>query len=274
MRCLYADLDGTLLGRGASLLHDGDGVPTILGVRAMEACIRAGVEVVIMSGRRRAQVAEPARLLGQTSYAFEIGAGLVIDGESQWLADGLVPGERGTIHEQVAASGAPALLLERFRGVLEEHDPWNTGREVTHVFRGVVDHEIADLILAEHGHEHLKLVDNGVIAAKGRTLEPGLGPLRCYHLLPRAASKGAAVARHMRARGYTSEDAVAVGDSREDLGAAQHVGTFWVVANALEHDPSLAETIRGMRNVRVAEAGNGPGVYEAVVTELAERRVA
>jgi len=41
MRCLYVDLDGTLLGRGASLLHDGDGDFTLLGVRALEACARA-----------------------------------------------------------------------------------------------------------------------------------------------------------------------------------------------------------------------------------------
>jgi len=34
MRCLYVDLDGTLLGRGASLLHDGEGQVTIDGVRA------------------------------------------------------------------------------------------------------------------------------------------------------------------------------------------------------------------------------------------------
>ena len=54
---LYLDLDGTLLGRGASLLHDGEGGISLLGVRAIEACLRAGVEVVLMSGRRRAQVA-------------------------------------------------------------------------------------------------------------------------------------------------------------------------------------------------------------------------
>ena len=89
MRCLYVDLDGTLLGRGASLMHDGKGVPTMLGVRAMEACIRAGVEVVLMSGRRRAQVSEPARLLGQTSYAFEIGAGVVLTGLLKAIAPGI-----------------------------------------------------------------------------------------------------------------------------------------------------------------------------------------
>ena len=65
VRCLYVDLDGTLLGRGASLLHDGEGAVSIDGVRAMQACLRADVEVVLMSGRRRAQVHEDARLLGQ-----------------------------------------------------------------------------------------------------------------------------------------------------------------------------------------------------------------
>jgi hydroxymethylpyrimidine pyrophosphatase-like HAD family hydrolase len=272
VRCLYVDLDGTLLGRGASLLHDGEGVPTMLGVRAMEACLRAGVEVVIMSGRRRAQVSEPARLLGQRSYAFEIGSGLVLDGELVWLTDGMVPDETGTIHDQVAAAGAPALLLERFAGRLEEHDPWNTGREVTHVLRGDIDADIADLVLGEHGFEHLKLVDNGILGMTSPTLDRDVGPLHGYHLLPRAASKAGAVAAHMRARAYAPEDVIAVGDSREDLGAAGVVGTFWLVANALEHDQTIAGDIRGMANVRVAEASNGAGVYEAVVTELAERR--
>ena len=42
MRCLYLDLDGTLLGRGASLLHDGEGGVTLDGVRASRrACARA-----------------------------------------------------------------------------------------------------------------------------------------------------------------------------------------------------------------------------------------
>ena len=32
-RCLYLDLDGTLLGRGASLLHDGEGAVSIDGAK-------------------------------------------------------------------------------------------------------------------------------------------------------------------------------------------------------------------------------------------------
>src|SRR5438445_1391677 len=118
MRCLYVDLDGTLLGRGGSLLHDGEGRPSLLGARAIEACLRAEVEVVLVSGRRRAQTGEDARLLGQSCYVAEAGALLILDGEEHWLTGDLRPGER-TIHEQIDDSGAPALLLERYAGRLE-----------------------------------------------------------------------------------------------------------------------------------------------------------
>ncbi len=269
MRCLYVDLDGTLLGRGASLLHDGEGRFTLLGVRALEACARAGAEVVLFSGRRQAQVAEDARLIGAASYIFEAGAGLVLDGELEWLTGDLVPGAR-SIHEQIAASGAPDLLLERYAGRLEYHAPWHAGREVSHLFRGLVDADEADEVLREQGHDGLRLVDNGTVRSRSDALA-GLAQVRAYHLVPAAASKAGAVARHRRARGYDAADCVAVGDSREDLAAADVVGAFWLVANAVAHDPSLAEAIAGRPNVRVAEAAHGPGVYEAVVTTLAER---
>ena len=50
------------------------------------------------------------------------------------------------------------------------------------------------------------------------------------------------------------------------------VGSFWLVANALERDPTMREALGAHANVRVAEAGHGAGVYEAVITTLAERR--
>src|SRR5271167_1215686 len=112
MRCLYADLDGTLLGPGASLLRGADGGFSALSVRALEACFRADVEVVLYSGRRERSVFESARLIGSDAYVFELGCGLVIDGELEWLTDGMVPSpERGSIFDQIEASGAPALLL-------------------------------------------------------------------------------------------------------------------------------------------------------------------
>ena len=156
---------------------------------------------------------------------------------------------------------ANALLLERFP--LEMYDPWNRGRESSRLYLGFgVDVAEADELLIEEGFGAFRLVDNGVMhgAAAGG---------RAYHLVPRSASKAAAVARHMQARGFAPEEVIAVGDSMEDLGSASAVGTFWLVANA---EPEVHDAARGMENVRVAEGSNGAGVYEAIITELAERR--
>jgi len=266
MRCLYLDLDGTLLGRGASLLHDGEGVVTIDGVRAVQACLRADVEVVLMSGRRRVQVHEDARLLGQSAFIFEAGACVVLDGEEHWLTGEMLPGEL-TIAEQIERSGAPALLLERYEGRLEYHEPWHLQREVSHLFRGLVDAFEVDSLLVEHGHGNLRLVDNGVVSRRSPALAE-LPHVRGYHLVPAGASKAGAVAFHRRARGYAREETFAVGDSREDLACAEEVDVFWLVANAVVRDPTIRATVAPRGNVRVAEAAHGAGVYEAVISTL------
>jgi phosphoglycolate phosphatase len=328
VRCLYLDLDGTLLGRGASMVHDGEGNVSLLGMRAIEACLRADVEVVLMSGRRRIQVAEDARLLGQSAYIFEAGACVVLGagllgpasvasgasstvfpgaasasrassmavsgaasasgvsssvssvpssvrvavpagGEEHWLTGEMVHGEP-TIAQQIEASGAPALLLERYRGRLEYHEPWHMDREVSHLFRGLVDAREVDLLLKEQGHGHLRLVDNGVVNRRSSALAD-LPHVRGYHLVPAGASKAAAVAFHRQVRRYAREETFAIGDSREDLACAEHVGTFWLVANAVERDPSIREAATAFDNVRVADAGHGAGVWEAVVSTLVTR---
>jgi hypothetical protein len=265
MQCLYVDLDGTLLGPGASLLRGAEDRFSLDAVRALQACDRAGVEVVIYSGRRQSSVFESARLIGCSSYIFEIGCGIVLDGELEWLTDGLEPREGATIFDQITATGAPAQLLERFSGHLEYHTPWNRGREVSHLFRGLVNTAEANEIVAPHG---LRLVDNGVIHE-----DVGPSPIvHAYHLIPAGASKARGVARHMRARGYERGACIAVGDSREDLEAASVVDTFWLVANAPVRDPGMAEEVAGRPGVRIAEGAYGAGVYEAVVTTLAEHR--
>ena len=264
LRCLYVDLDNTLLGKGASLLHDGEGAITLLGARAIEACLRADVEVVIMSGRRQAQVREDARLFGSRAYIFEAGACWVDGGEEHWLTAPFQPGEQ-TIFEQIEATGAPRLLLDRYDGSLEHHSPWHIARDVSHLFRGNIDAGEATTLLAEHGHDDLRVIDNGGVTGPGT--KPGQ---RGYHLTPAGVSKGRAVGEHMRARGYAPSECIACGDSREDMTAAEVVGCFWLVANGAERDPDLRGALPA--NARVAEAGHGPGVYEAVVSELAERR--
>jgi hypothetical protein len=303
---------------------------SLQGVRALEACLRADVEIVLMSGRRRMQVAEDARLLGQSAYIFEAGACVVLGagmlglgsaaphaassassapvpgassssssssssppapgasssaisetsssarsgmrlgatagGEEHWLTGEMLPGEL-TIAQQIERSGAPSLLLEHYEGRLEYHEPWHADREVSHLFRGLVDALEVDALLAEHGHERLRLVDNGVVQRRSPALAH-LPHVRGYHLVPAGASKAAAVAFHRRVRGYAREETFAVGDSREDLACAEHVGTFWLVGNAVERDPSIRGAAGAFDNVNVAEAAHGAGVYEAVLSTL------
>jgi hydroxymethylpyrimidine pyrophosphatase-like HAD family hydrolase len=269
IRAVYTDLDGTLLGRGASLFRDGEGQFTLLPARALEACHRAGVEVVIKSGRRRSQVMEDARLIGQSSYIFEVGSGLVIDGELEWLTGDLQPRDGVTVYALVERSGAPALLLERYAGSLEHHAPWHLDREVSHLFRGLVDTAEANALLAEAGHGDLRLVDNGVISRRETELDLP-GQPHAYHLIPAASSKAGAVARHMQARGYAREECLGIGDSREDLEVAATVGRFFLVANALERDPGLGSAAARYGNVEVTEGSHGEGFYEAVIRALAE----
>ena len=119
IRCVYTDLDGTLLGKGASLFRTADGEFTLLAARALEACHRAGVEVVIKSGRRRAQVMEDARLLGQSSYIFEVGSGMVIDGELTFLTGDLQPRAYHLIPAVSSKAGAVARHM-RARGYAPE----------------------------------------------------------------------------------------------------------------------------------------------------------
>jgi hydroxymethylpyrimidine pyrophosphatase-like HAD family hydrolase len=271
LRCLYADLDGTLLGPGGNLFTDGEKKPSLLGARAVEACARAGAELCIVTGRRGESVTALARLLGQSAAIFEAGAGVILDGETHWLTGEWQPSGTQSVHDQIAAAGAPALLLEHFPGRLEVHHPWAEGREVSHLLRGHVDTAEADALLADAGLGSLRLLDNGGVHRRSPALAD-LEQVRAYHLVPRTVSKAAGVAFHRRARQYEQADTIACGDSREDLQMAPAVGTFWLMANAVQQDPSIREAIAAAPNVRVTEATYGGGVYEAVVTTLAERR--
>jgi phosphoglycolate phosphatase len=269
LKCVYTDLDGTLLGTGSSLFRDAEGAFSLAQARGLEACHRAGVEVVVMSGRREAQVHEAARLMGQTSYIYEAGCAFAIDGETTLLTGELVPGENGTVYEQIEERGIPKLLFENFEGRLEYHSPWHHGRVLSHLFRGKVDLKEANALLRGSGHGDLRLLDNGVIGREMAALEE---PAHAYHLVPKMVSKAGAVAAHSRARGYERAECIAVGDSLEDLEVAGAVGRFFVVANGPERDPDLRGALAEWDNVTVTEGRMGDGFYEATVSTLIERR--
>ena len=201
-----------------------DGRFSLMGVRALEACARAGVEVVLYSGRKQSSVFESARLIGFASYIFELGCGLVLDGELEWLTGGLEPSaELGSIHDQIEASGAPGAAARALRRAARvPHAVGGRARGLTSVPR-TVDLDEAHAILAEAG-----LIGSGSSTTASSHEHAGAFPdaeiVHVYHLIPAIASKAHAVARHMQARGYAPGDCIAVGDSREDMEAASVVG--------------------------------------------------
>lgn len=264
LRCVYTDLDGTLLGKGASLFTDEEGNFSMSQARGLEACHRAGVEVVIMSGRREMQVHEDARIIGQTSYIFEAGAAFSVDRERFMMTGDFELDEQLTICQQIEARGVPELLMGHFGEKLEFHEPWHVNREMSHLFRGEVDPAEANRLLEENGHGDLRLLDNGAITRR----MPGIEVTNCYHLVPKDVSKGAAVAAHARVRGYDISETIAVGDSLEDLEVAPSVGTFFMVANGPEKDPGVRAALPRFPNARVTGEKNGAGFYEAVVRSL------
>lgn len=265
LRCVYTDLDGTLLGPGGSLFRGPDGNFSQMQARALEACHRAGVEVVIMSGRKEAQVMADARMLGQSSYIYEAGCAVAIDGERTLLTGDWQPDEQGTPAQKMHAAGIPELLFERFAPKLEWHEPWHRGREFSLLMRGRVDVAAANELLAARGHEGLRFLDNGAI---GRRMDAVEGRVHAYHLVPGGASKAKGVEFHRRARGYAPDECIAVGDSIEDLEASESVGRFFVVANGPEHDDALRDALPRFANATVTEAAMGDGFYEAVVRTL------
>jgi hydroxymethylpyrimidine pyrophosphatase-like HAD family hydrolase len=131
--------------------------------------------------------------------------------------------------------------------------------------------EEVEELFAEHGHGSLRLVDNGISERRTETLR--VDTVHTYHLIPRAAGKANAVAAHMRRRGLSAEECIAIGDSRGDLEVAACVGRFYLVANALEKDPEVLATVppAARERVEITEEPMSSGFYEAVVRALKNR---
>jgi len=265
LRCVYTDLDGTMLGPRGSLFHNPDGNFSLSQAKALQACDRAGVEVVIMSGRREAEVASDSRLMGQTSYIYEAGCGVSLEGERTFVTGDWQPTDDETPYDRMVDAGIPELLFERYGPCLEWHAPWHVGRTLSFLMRGKVDSAEVNELLADEGHQDLRFLDNGVISFPMEAVE---GHAHAYHLVPGGASKAKGVEFHRRARGYDPESCIAVGDSIEDLESSVSVGRFFCVANGPENDEALRGALGRFPNVTVTEAAMGEGFYEAVVTSL------
>jgi hypothetical protein len=258
---LFTDLDGTLFAPGGFLLGNAHGAPSTITAEAIVALARAGLDAVITTGRNRIQCTEISRLVGWPSFIAELGCIIVTDRSEEpryltgdWPDDAVLPNE--TPHEAITRVGALDTLRRGFPGRIEEHTPWHTNREVTHMLRGNIDCAEAQAAL-DTLELAVDIIDNGIIRPPRHTLV-GVTEVHAYHLVPRGTSKTIAIRRMLAERGLTCAAAIAIGDSATDVAMADAGALGVLVRNALDDDRAL--TAAALRDNIVAtrkERGEG-----------------
>jgi hydroxymethylpyrimidine pyrophosphatase-like HAD family hydrolase len=270
-RIVYTDLDGTMVGPRGSFWHAASGDLTLQPATALADLHRAGIPLVLVSGRTALQLVEAARVFAADGFVAELGA-LVSwsrGWESQLLTGELPERYAGrTPMDVMAELGIVERLLAAHPGRLEWHSPWHTDHTADAMLRGRVDPLAVDAWLAEQGAGWLTVKDNGAIPVNERFgLDPSALPPRVYHLMPRGISKGAAIAWDLERRGLHPADAVAIGDSVSDLDMAPAVGRLWITANGAAVD-GMADLLAAVPNVTVTDDAMGEGWAQAVRATL------
>jgi hypothetical protein len=270
-RIVYTDLDGTMVGPRGSFWHTAHRHLTADPATALIDLHRAGIPLVLVSGRTFEQVIEAARIFAADGAIAELGATVAWDaGRGTHRLRGELPVEFGdrTPMAVMAELGVVERLIAEHPGRLEWHAPWHATHEADALLRGRVDPLAVDAWLAERGLGWLTLKDNGALPATSRmTLTPADSPPRVYHLMPRGISKGTAIAWDLARRGLSPEDAVAIGDSVSDLEMAPAVNRLWITANGASVD-GMADLLAAVPNVTVTGAPMGEGWAQAVRASL------
>ena len=270
-RIVYTDLDGTMVGPHGSFWTTAGGGLTSTPADALLELHRAGVPLVLVSGRTATQLMETARVFTADGAIAELGSLVTWDGG---LASELLTGELPEVHagrepvHVLEELGVVEDLMAAHPGRLEWHGPWHATHSADAMLRGNVDTDAVDTWLAERGWGWLTMNDNGEVpVTPDMTLDAAGLPPHVYHLMPRGISKGEAIRWDLARRGLTAADAVAVGDSVSDLEMAAAVGRLFITANGAAV-PGMAERIAVLDNVSVTDAPMGEGWAQAVRASL------
>ena len=267
LQVIYTDMDGTLVGPLGNFFRDADFNITLRPARALLLAQTRNVDVMLVSGRHKAQLRECARLLGCVNYVAELGTELVYNlGQEVILNIGELEVTADSVYETIVETGVVDELFTRYPGTLEEHAPWSEERDCTPLLRGYLDLEEANRFLEEKGYGQFRLLDNGVIPRISPTLD--VPETRAYHLVPKGVSKEQAARKDQEHRSIPREATVAVGDAEADLHFANETGAFFMVKNGLLKNPHLAGAIMTMENVFITEEKMGLGWAELVETLL------
>lgn len=250
VRYVFSDLDGTMYGPGSCVLVNAAGEPCADFAMTLNDLKRAGIEVILTSGRNRSMLHEDSRLLGLNAYIGEMGGLIMFDREhNKWEyntasmaydpASGLTP------HQVIEQTGVCDEFIRRWPGLIEYHNDMSNGykyREVTVGLRGEIPDDEARALLDASGLE-LDWADNGYlnyISAPTTLKLPEGVPGRAFNIQPHGLNKGDAIKRFCEVRGIDPAETMAMGDSFSDFLMAPATPLFVLVENGLK-DPSAEE---------------------------------
>src|SRR5215207_3207537 len=260
-----------MVGPRGSFWHTAERNLTADPATALLELHRAGIPLVLVSGRTFEQVIEAARIFAADGAIAELGATVAWDaGRGTHRLSGELPEEFAgrTPMAVMAELGVVERLIADHPGRLEWHAPWHSTHEADALLRGRVDPLAVDAWLAERGAGWLTLKDNGALPVTSRmTLDDDLLPPRVYHLMPRGISKGSAIAWDLERRGIDPADAGASGDSVSDLEMAPAVGWLWITANGAAVE-GMTELLDAVPNTAVTDQPMGEGWAQAVRASL------
>ena len=224
-----------------------------------------------LSGRSRFGLDEVARVLGLSTWFGELGAVRVYEAGRSIVTDaGSFPGP-GTASEALM----PAMLglIDAFGPLLEEHAPWNRGRDHSVMVRGEAVYADVRAWLDDRGYGWAEYAENGLIPEPHHSV-PGFRHVRVWHLNPRGISKRAAIAADRTYRGLALEETAMIGDAVSDFECWPEVGRCFVMRNGIEHDPTLAALVEQAQAagapVEVTNRGHTEG-YADTVDHLLQR---
>ncbi len=273
---IAVDMDGTLIGAGGQVSER--------NLRAIRAAERAGIEVVVATGRRHSYAMKLLRGLGVREEAVlvssngtvtrTIGSRLIDRSHmsrktAEWLC-GLVGEFRNALvvtFDKLGADGEDArgaLVVEEVEDLHGSIGKWMLANEpyiaqVQPIERALEDAEPIQMMLCgtveRMRRAEARLVEDGRVQGVGApdsaAAEVALNrteypdrDLSILDILPAGCSKGIALLRLAGRRGVRPEEMMAIGDNWNDLSMLEAVGWPVLMGNAPEELRSMAE-LRG-----------------------------
>jgi hydroxymethylpyrimidine pyrophosphatase-like HAD family hydrolase len=264
---IYVDLDGTLLGHQASLLHDAQGGRSNVGIDALAKAEHHNADVVIATGRDKYRASEFARAAGITKFIAELGCVVNTTGE-EILEVGDVAqrfiDDNSLSHAEFinAVSDAAHMLISHFPKELEMHAPYNRDRHASLLLRGNVSSSTANELLHANGWPFLDLVANG--HGMFRRTMPHVENVLIYHLTPIGVTKASGIIRDQKLRGLDKDHCYMIGDGMADAECVDAVHTVFMPSNGPASDPNVADFAQNHSSIHVLEKSHNEGFAEAI----------